>query len=417
MSRRANEIILYHSIDICYDLATKLRDPILSLEYTKASAPTNTKSNWIQGSFAWGVAGVACFYALMNQSFPDEGWSRVSHSYLQLVGELFESCPLNDLSLFSGFAGYAFTAYLCSQNGMHYRGLLSKLDEILENEVQSFFLKPFKEFCLQGEGESLSSYNIANGLSGVLIYLIHRQNNTNLARLTYDCLEALVAAFSIPDKVEQQRDNNQWCISYGISGVLALFALALQKGLCVPGQKELMVRLFNCIRDSHFMPEELLRAGYEHSFSSASIADSRLSIVSEVTRGLYLAAEALRDLESSRALANILCLLLERVCKTGSCRTSSFYIGRARMLMLAYQMGIETNKPEFFRIANKLEQDVKYFYSPSYQLGFSFVHREESGSAVNVNNPNLLNGVAGLGMVLLSVQGRCETTWSKGFIG
>ncbi len=98
-----------HSIDICFDIASKMRNPhqVVDSMNDQIKRGFFFSTEWPNNSLAWGISGIACFYAMMDLNFPNEGWENVVHDYLLLAKDTVETNSSSDLSLFSGLTDLA----------------------------------------------------------------------------------------------------------------------------------------------------------------------------------------------------------------------------------------------------------------------------------------------------------------------
>ncbi len=437
---------MYHSYDICVDIAQKLRNPEFALDLIQTKLIDQGAGEWYRTSLAWGLSGVACFYTAMNQNFAGQGWGQVAHSYLKLSGAFLQPSSYEDISLFSGLAGFCFAAYLCSENGVGYTKLLDQLDHLLKEQIENTFLANAGSYLRAPVSPAF--YNLVNGLAGVLIYLIHRKDNMHLARLTWDCVDCLIRILSTPRIIGDKEvlpwyvlPTSTYCIAdeqsdyadggyridvpYGIAGVLGALSLAMKKGICLCGQKELVAQLAGCIRECHVIVEgfvtwseisPLCSPARQADLPLAFVANGWLRGAAGVARCLHLASQALQDPELAEFSQAVLLSWLQRSLQEGPRTDASMYFGRAGLLTLAHRMASDTESPDFFLLAKAHEESIKQHYSPAYPLGFRTLSVDKQGAESWIDNPDLFSGASGIGLALLSANGGPEIPWSQAFV-
>ena len=425
---------MFHSIDICIDIAQKLKDPSITLDIIRRNAKQIGADSWgytspIPTSLAWGASGIACFYAMMNCHFEREGWDQVAHNYLELVGQTLESTPCQNISLFAGLAGFAFATYLCSIKGIRYKQLLARLDHVLIKEIKEQFLTPLRNSCQSQDPVLPKLYDLADGLSGALVYLINRSDDEELTRLTHSSLECLVKSLSVPKFIDQQGVQPWYVpssstqssvveggystkVPFGIIGVLGVLALAMKKKICVPGQKELVITLSNWVREQQIVTKDFA-AGH----STILLENNGWLIGSPgIARCLYLASEALQDLELAEFAEKLLLASLKKAAQLKPDLDVSFNCGQAGLLTITHKMACDIKKPIFFRFTQDIENQINHFYNTSHSFGFRTLVKEKDGKSNWIDNPDLFSGASGIAMALLSAQGRSEATWSHAFV-
>lgn len=434
---------MHNSLDICYGIAEKLRDPqkVSQLMMEKVQEREFFQNEWPKLSLVEGVAGIICFYAMMDRNFENEGWDGVAHDYITSTKECLESVDFIDTSLFYGLAGLSYATHLCSDNGRRYVKMISKFDDLLIQEIQTRFLDRLED-CLNPHIQVPSYYyNLANGLSGIIAYLLYRQNFTELTRLCVDCL---VKVLSVPRTIDSQQvapwvissqspdyyeieepyklGYYQLTVTHGIPGTLGLLSQIALKGIKVDGLNELIAKLAEWVKSKQTIKNHLVYwkpiVPLEDHVVEEEDADGAYRNIATpgVARCLYLASKALLNRELDTYSQNVILSHLSLSPQWLDSTDSSFSMGKAGLLSLAYQMGCETEKPIYFKIAKEIEEEVKRSYHPSNTFGFRSISTHSKDKIEWIDSPGLFNGAVGAGLSLLEVQGRVRIPWHQVFL-
>lgn len=342
---------MYHSIDICQDIAEKLKSP--------ESISRSFESPFMFKTLGYGAPGIACFYAAMDHAFPNDKWDFVAHKYLQIALNSFKDYGAKDHSLFTGLTGLCFATHLCSRGHSRYQNCLVKLHDVLTEEVKTTLLT-LKHQAVEGG---------VDNLTGVIAYLLLRKDEGNLQQLAKECIEALINYLI--------RNENQEVEV----GILPILSIAYRCRIEVHGQEELMRRI--C---SGFMGKsnDLIR----------------------VASGIYLAGLALNDEQLKTFGAEAAAMLFSKPLKKWNGIGPTFSQGKAGFLSFAQQMSKNTKQPLFAPIVLELENDLKQSYHPNHPYGFQ-----------SVSLPGILDGAAGIALILLSLDGRIDQLeWERMFL-
>ncbi len=118
-----------------------MADPLV-IERAVASAKAATAAErpsiyWRPYSIAQGDAGVALMFGVFDTCFPDQGWDRVAHQWIERAstGTAADDRPLG--GLFEGISGLAFAAAYLSRDGRRYRKLVGRLHDCVVVEAQA----------------------------------------------------------------------------------------------------------------------------------------------------------------------------------------------------------------------------------------------------------------------------------------
>ncbi len=108
-------------LDLAFDIAHRMSDPLL-IERAVASAKAATAMekpyiHWRPCSIAQGDAGVALMFGVFDICFPDQGWDRAAHRWIERASRGAEAEDRLPVGLFEGISGLAFTAAYLSRDG------------------------------------------------------------------------------------------------------------------------------------------------------------------------------------------------------------------------------------------------------------------------------------------------------------
>lgn len=433
---------MYHTLDICQDIALKLNQPERVLETVQESMRRGLfiANDWPEVTLAHGFPGIACFYEALNQMNPNESWDQIAHAYLKLAVNLAENQGIQSCSLYEGLAGLCFAIYSCSNNGSRYQSLLNRLEDMLVREIEYSFIREGDVLLTKNLDVPPQFYNLAYGLSGIIAYLLLRKNNPTLHRLAHNCLSQLVMLLK-RKRVVQGLQVPGWYVSenpshlpsggfilmmnFGITGVLSLLSIATLEGVVVPGQIELIQEMASWLkakqRHSPYGPvwhhtvslEEEISAPKELEELTRDIWDYGTPSVS---RSLYLAAKASKDQSLQAYAEETFCTIFSKTWQDRNLMGPSFNWGRAGLLSLTYHMAQDTQNLKLLKEVDILETDLKRFYSPSHPFGFQTIHTPQLDEYRWVDHPGLLDGATGVILSLMNVQAKQGMNWPRLFL-
>lgn len=441
---------MYHTFDICQAIADKLRSPehVCTRMQENVQRGNFMAEEWTELSFAEGLPGIASFYGMMDQFFPYQGWDQVAYTYLKLTIQKTEEQGINHTSLFAGLTGMCFAAYLCSKQGYRYPHLLSKLENLLFREIEMFLLRQVDQLLDRDREAPPHFYNLTNGLSGVVAYLLVRKEQAACHRLAFDCLSRLVLllkrkrvikGYGVPGwyispeeqlvpEAQTKYPNGNFILSmsYGVTGCLSVLALAALEGIVVSGQYELIQEMAAWLKNKRIQAP----AGsyYWHHTVSFEEEISQQQHSTELTRdawsygnptvsrALYLAARATRDFSLMKFAEDSFLSIFSKTWQEWNLMGPAFFWGRAGLLALTYHMAQDTGHPVLLKQVGYLENDLKNFYHPSHLFGFQTIHVAEPEDYRWIDHPGLLNGAVGIALALLLVHSQEEVIWTRIFL-
>lgn len=439
---------MYHVLDICQTVAQKLSNPQFVNQCVDNSLREGNfyALRWDSESLINGHPGLAIFYSTMDQLFPNEGWDGIAHKYLQIAVNEFENKGFPNCSLFNGLAGLGTAAYFCSRVGLRYKKLLEKLDNAIIEEVQNLL---WKKLTVRMESESFyiapKIYNLAEGLSGILLYISLRKDNPYLLSIGSDCIKKL--SFLLKNKKVMQSSVPGWFTTpsdylieteknfypegcfilgtpFGITGLLSAIAIAALEGFCPKEGFELLRDISSWLTKKQGVTP--LGLFWNHTVSlqeelSGSLHPPQLNRdtwgngIPSAARAIYLAGKALNDYKLKEFAENAFISLWSKPEKDWNLIGTSFNYGRAGHYAVTQRMVKETKNPELHQKLKDLESGLKNFYDPDTPFGFRSVSFSPSNEYLWIDDPGLFSGAAGIALSLLNVHLNNDRTWDRIF--
>ena len=430
---------MYHSLDICQDIAQKMSD----LEAIKELSENSFQRNWASASLFEGIPGIVCFYSAMDLAYPTGGWDAVVHEYVKWLAEEFEKKPSGDPSLFGGIAGLCFSVFLASRSGTRYVQLLSKLEQALIDQVETEFLQKAEDYLREDTEIPPEFYTLMNGISGLVAYLLLRKNHPPLFRLLQDSLKTLlkilnrtrlidsisVAGWYTSPEVTLGKTLSatfpSGCyilnMGFGLPSCLSTLALVMQNGISQPELLSTIQKLGNWIIEVKKSSDLGISWPGTIPIGDPIENDGQLNRdvwwqgIPAMCRSLYLAGRATKNKEWVDFASRGYCSLFSKPEKEWNMMGPSLAYGRAGVLALTWRMAQDTQSPALFKQVNYLEGDLKRFYSPSKLFGFQVVDFSTEKYRW-LDSPGLADGAAGIALVLLDLHTQEVSQWDRSFL-
>ncbi|WP_163507266.1 lanthionine synthetase C family protein [Fodinicola acaciae] len=390
--------------DIVAEVAERLADPAAVRHLAETA---ETAGRWDDLSLAAGHPGIAVFFAELAAT--DAQWRPALHAWLTACApHVAGRVPRG---LYEGPAAMAFATRMAHIATGSYGRSLERLDTLM---ARSFTVRLRSEW--PGEVR-VGDYDVVNGITGALRYLL-------LAGQTDAVAEGVTALVSLAGPYD--RRPGWWVaeapgrqdpagfpdghanlgLAHGISGPLAMLAMAVEAGIVVDGQDAAIVRivewLLENLHDDHWPPFIRRPAERIDRRERASWCYGTPGIA----RALWLAGRALRrpqwTVVAERAI-DAVCALPTGLSDPGLCHG---WAGLAHILSLfpVTQARAAAYERAIAEIVARFEPDTV----------FGFRH---TGYAGQLDNPGLLDGAAGAALVLQTyATGQPATPWDAAFI-
>jgi hypothetical protein len=399
--------------------------------------------HWWPHSIAQGYAGLAVSWSYFDSCFPGEGWDAVAHEHLTLAVRGAENSAKLPLGIFSGMSGVAFAGSQLSRGGTRYGRLMDKLDGEIVPRASTLAEKLPTE-----QGMNVGTFDLIAGLSGVGAYLLCRTHQVAAC----DCLHSLTAALvqmalsggEVPswytpcDRLgdEKTKDfypngNLNLGLAHGIPGPLAFLSLAHRAGVPEPGLPDAIAHLADWIC-SHRLDDPwgvnwptavpLVQNGSSNSprlsvgeSASAPGGPSRTAWCygsPGIARALWLAGEALNKDEYRQVAASAMEAVFRRPIAVRQIDSPTFCHGVSGLLAIALRFANEMGGEMFSDEIASMVRQILDTYQPESLLGFKNI--EVPGN--EIDQPGLLDGAAGVALVLLAASTSVEPVWDRLFL-
>ncbi len=434
------------SIVVARDVMHRLREPA-ALETAAATALEQTafprSVRWRPHAVSQGYAGSAVLWGGADAALSDEGWDVVGRDHLRLAVAAVEQQPRLGAGLFSGLAGVAFASWSLSRRGARYRRLLASLDGALLRHIASA-----TGFSQHPQGVAARTFDVIAGLAGVGRYLLLRVDEPAHRAALEEVLRVLVALIGedrglphwhtppqyLADRASQERypHGNLNCgLAHGIPGPLALLSLALCRGVKVEGQAAAIRRAAEWLcrhqmRDPWGVnwptavplgsdEDRGLEAAPESGVPGAVAAPSRAAWcygAPGIARALWLAGTALEDEGFSELAESAMEAVYRRPLSARNIDSPTFCHGVAGLQQITLRFANESTRPFFVDAARVLNRQILDAFEPESALGYG--HLEPGGR--RIDQPGLLDGAAGVPLVLLAAATPVEPSWDALFL-
>ncbi len=395
-----------------------------------AAEQSHGRLQWLPMSVAYGDAGMVLAYTALSKLEPNCGWEYVAHRHLERAVRFYEAVGRRfGFGLFMGLSGLLFAACYASSHGKQYRRMGQTLANHLVKWLQEW-LGTTKQSELPFE-----AYDLMSGVTGVAASLIRADEDFGgvYGALT-DILDWLISraqqgpmgfctsAQDARPYIPYARSRVINCgMAHGVPGIVAVLAIARIAGIRRPGIDEAIKRLSDWTvsmvdtsgPDGWRMPYAATVCG------EAPQSDPKIARVAwcyglpGVARSLWLAGRALGSTELQDFGAEALYHAASQMAIDPGKYSPTFCHGLAGVLRIVQVFAADTGRDEFTRLSHILTKAIMSSYTRKNPAGFQ--NREDNGQVVD--NCGLLNGSAGVALVLLSARETDEMRgWDRIFL-
>jgi hypothetical protein len=415
-------------------VADRLADPVrvaAALRTCVRPAMPDREYTWVPYTLARGFAGLALSMGLVGEALdrPESArWRNSGHRYLEAAVRGLEGVANPPPGLFTGTAGVAAAACVLS-DGRHYRGLLQSLSRQVRDGAHQL-----ASAARAGMGAlPVSTFDHISGLTG-LAALLASPDARPVADddALHDALAALTAIvlaggsrrgwftppeFAVGEWMERTfpRGNLNCGLAHGVTGILAVLSVTWRDGVRLPGQDEAIAVASNWLLAQRLEdpwgvnwplavdveePDPALPPTPSHAawcYGSPGVA-----------RALWLAGAALSDEGYGQAAVDAIRALLARPVSARRIASPCCCHGTAGLLQVLLVFAADGVVDMTDDAPAAVLGEVVDAYRASHPLGYRTW--EQDGW---VDQPALLDGAAGVPLVLLEATGRRLPLWRR----
>jgi lantibiotic modifying enzyme len=379
-------------------------------------------------SLAGGDAGLAILFGYLDRFFPSEGWDKVAHQLVLRISTSLGASSHQPVGLFGGLAGLAFAIWYLSRDDTRYRRARMAIEEVLLPRAVSL-AQSFSDRY----GIPVEDYDVVTGISGVAAYLLCRTQDNSARQALESAVTAMVeiveretpvpAWFTPEDMITSRGMIGKYpegCLNcglaHGVTGVLSVLSLAYRQDVKVSQSHSAIERL------AHWLLAQGQNDRWGQSWPAA--VGTRASDLPTpgplgwcygnpgVARALWLAGDALDDASLREAATEAFRCVYRRPPARRGITSPTFCHGAAGLLEITMRFARDTGLPEFSEAANSTLEQLLAMFAEDAVYGYRD-HDHELGS---VDRPGLLEGAAGVALVLLAVASPQAPDWDRIFL-
>lgn len=433
------------------EMAERFRCPdqvkaaVLDPENCNPNPPYKTKPlMWGDLSLAAGFPGVLLLIQALHQMDPAAKWDDTAHLYVLKIRDAIEKEKWPPCSLHGGIAGVCFALLQVSQQRTRYQRLLEKLEDyLIRNVVESYFL-PLRYNLDHGLPSPYFTYDLISGIVGIGLYALLCLDQERFVLFSEEIVQLLirlvqpikvdgrfVPGWYLPsemqgtdeEKQEYPKGNFNLGLAHGVPGILGLLALALERSVSMPGQKEAMETIAYWLLEKQLISERGISWPARVSWEEEVLGVARESHCRDawcygapgVARAMYLAGSALKNEQMKKNALLAAQSIFDRPPNEWGVYSPTICHGVGGLLLIAHLMGKETQDAKLQKQAKDLEKRVWDFYQPEAPFGFPDLNPQKGGGFAFLNKAGLLEGADGVLLTLLTVSGH-RSSWHYPFL-
>ena len=430
-------------LTIAVDTARRLSPDAVEaavVEARQADDPSFT--NWRAAGLWGGYAGLALLAASLDAVEPGSGWDSIGFDHLRRAVRAMEAEQSPAVGM-AGLAGLATSASLLSRDGSRYETLLTSLESAIVERVEHM-----SQGVLQSRphGVPVGLFDVIIGLAGAGRYLLGRAQSAPCRRALETLLSALVYlseadANAVPHwhtTFHHATDNLRKFypdghvnlgLAHGIPGPLALLSLSASQGVEVAGQHDAIVRIADRIVQAQCSDQWGVGFPVAASIPTVCKEGATVDVQNDranahaaaparaawcygapgVARALWLAGvasgrSAYRDLAVAAMAA-----VFARPIPNRRIDSPTLCHGVAGLLQITLRFERDGAGEIFSTAARQLTAQLLDAHEPDSRFGY----RDLKPTGQRTDNPGLLEGAAGVALVLLASATPAEPAWDR----
>lgn len=433
---------LVKALTIAVDTARRLSSHAVEAAVATAQHTDDASFTWRAAGLWGGYAGLAVLAASLDAVEPGCGWDSVGLDYLRRAtrGMEAEQSPAVGMA---GLTGLVTSASLLSRDGTRYDTLLTRLESAVVERVERMSQGVLRS---RPHGVPVGLFDVIVGLAGAGRYLLSRTQSAPCRRALETLLSALVylseeGADAVPHwhtTFPHATDNLRRFypdghvnlgMAHGIPGPLALLSLAASQGVEVSGQREAIVRIADRMVKAQCSDEwgigfpvaaPILTACKEST--SADLHNIRANANGAaparaawcygppgVARALWLAGVASGRSEYRDLAVAAMAAVFARPIPNRRIDAPTLCHGVAGLLQITLRFARDGAGEIFSTAAQQLTAQLLDAHEPDSRFGY----RDLKPQGQRTDNPGLLEGAAGVALVLLAAATPAEPVWDR----
>jgi hypothetical protein len=422
---------------VAADVAARLCDEqrvMEAIRNVRRQTSSTGPVEWMPHSVAQGSAGLALMCGYLDQCFPDSGWDVHAHRLLTAAARSAAASAAGP-GLFDGLCGVGLATHMLSRQGSRYAQMASSIDAAVVPSAHALA----DSVENRTGGVSVSEVDVVSGLTGIATYLLTKRADPPIGDGLTRTLTVLTTQGATPGGtvtswvtpphllgseklVARYPHGGLDCgLAHGVPGPLALVSMALADGYAVVGSRDFVSGAASWLvdhrRDDRWGPNwpTLFSLPLEAAGNPRD-APSRAAWcygVPGVARALWLAGRALQDDGLQRFAVEAMEGVYRRPIWARQIDSPTFCHGVAGLLQVTLRFYHDTRLALFRDAATELTHQILAAYEPNATI-LGFRSMEPGGS--RTDQPGLLDGAAGIAMVLLAATTSVEPAWDRIFL-
>ena len=376
---------------------------------------------WHPAALAQGHPGLALTFAELAARFPGEGWGTAAHRQIELAVEAVRSERRPDGSLFGGLPGVAFAAALVDAD--RYARLLGTLDRLLREHTE----RGIERLDRRERGSAERDFDVVSGLAGLGAYFLLRGDDAAVRRIVGRLVDLILAEGKVPNwytppellddlsAATYPHGRLNCGLAHGLPGPLALLALARVSGV----EDESVVRAVQ--RASTWLVDQVVEDEWGVNWPYAVSIDGGESRPARaawcygapgIARTLWLAGTAIGDSRIRDVAVAALEAVAARPASVREADAPTFCHGLAGLLHITLRTANDSGSGTLRAFADELLLSLLDAFEPDSIFGYRDL--DPDGGAVD--RPGLLQGAAGVVLVLLAAGSGVVHRWDRVFL-
>ena len=417
------------ALDVAHRVAGRLRDRQTLLQInlralTQSRYPDTL--HWSPGALAHGDAGMALACAHFDRCWPDEDWRSSAAIYLRHALQAARSNQTG-AGMFAGLAGVAFAALMQAKPADN-----ADLDRHLAQKALELVGQ------LHGRhGVAVSEFDLISGLTGTGAYFLAADSPPPADVALRAVLESFVSLSQYrngiahwhtphallgdnPMAAVMPHGNINCGLAHGVPGALALMALALKAGVEADGLSAATAQTAEWVAGQQ--THDACGVNWPTVVPLDAQGQPILALMGSraawcygapgVARSLWLAGQALGDAALCDLAIDAMTAIYRRPVAARQIDSPTFCHGVAGLLHISLRFAHDTGLALFSDAADALCRQLLADFDQDHVLGYTCLEPEGN----RVDQCGLLDGAAGVALVLLAASQPQLPAWDRAFL-